>query len=59
MIVTGGDRLNIQLDGKTKDVLGTGIIEGYGLDGMLSRGGGEPQLRGENPRHGRTDPRKL
>lgn len=31
MIVTGGDRLNIQLDGKTKDVLGTGIIEGYGL----------------------------
>lgn len=31
MIVTGGDRLNVQLDGKVEDVFGMGIIEGYGL----------------------------
>ena len=31
MIVTGGDRLNVQLDGKVKEVFGVGIIEGYGL----------------------------
>lgn len=31
MTVTGGDRLNIQLDAKTREVLGVGVIEGYGL----------------------------
>ena len=31
MIVTGGDRLNVQLDGKAKEILGAGVIEGYGL----------------------------
>jgi long-chain acyl-CoA synthetase len=31
MVVTGGDRLNIQLDAKAKAVFGVGVIEGYGL----------------------------
>ncbi len=31
MVVTGGDRLNVQLDAKAKAVLGAGVIEGYGL----------------------------
>ncbi|MDI9370579.1 MAG: long-chain fatty acid--CoA ligase [Synergistaceae bacterium] len=31
MIVTGGDRLNVQLDGKAQAVLGAGVVEGYGL----------------------------
>ena len=31
MIVTGGDRLNVQLDGKAKAMLGAGVVEGYGL----------------------------
>lgn len=31
MTVTGGDRLNVQLDGKAEEVLGAGVIEGYGL----------------------------
>lgn len=31
MIVTGGDRLNVQLDGKAREILGAGVIEGYGL----------------------------
>ena len=30
-VVTGGDRLNIQLDKRCKEYLGVGIIEGYGL----------------------------
>ena len=31
MVVTGGDRLNVQLDAKSKAVLGAGVVEGYGL----------------------------
>lgn len=31
MIITGGDRLNLQLDEKAREVLGVGVIEGYGL----------------------------
>jgi long-chain acyl-CoA synthetase len=31
MAVTGGDRLNVQLDGKVEEVLGAAVIEGYGL----------------------------
>lgn len=31
LIVTGGDRLNVQLDEKVKDAFGVGILEGYGL----------------------------
>ncbi len=31
MVVTGGDRLNVQLDAKAKAVLGAGVVEGYGL----------------------------
>lgn len=30
-VVTGGDRLNIQLDGRCREYLGVGILEGYGL----------------------------
>lgn len=31
MVVTGGDRLNVQLDAKARAVLGAGVVEGYGL----------------------------
>ena len=31
MVVTGGDRLNVQLDDKAREILGAGVVEGYGL----------------------------
>lgn len=31
MVVTGGDRLNTQMDARCKEYLGVGILEGYGL----------------------------
>lgn len=30
-VVTGGDRLNTQMDARSKEYLGVGILEGYGL----------------------------
>ncbi len=30
-VITGGDRLNIQLDARCKEYIGVGIVEGYGL----------------------------
>ena len=31
LVVTGGDRLNVQLDAKAQERLGVGVLEGYGL----------------------------
>ncbi len=31
LIVTGGDRLNVQLDDKVRENMGVGVLEGYGL----------------------------
>ena len=33
LIVTGGDRLNVQLDERVRGVMGVGPLEGYGLTG--------------------------
>ncbi len=30
-VITGGDRLNVQMDARSKEYLGVGILEGYGL----------------------------
>ncbi|MDO5114878.1 MAG: AMP-binding protein [Synergistaceae bacterium] len=30
-VITGGDRLNVQMDERSREYLGVGIIEGYGL----------------------------
>lgn len=30
-VITGGDRLNVQLNARCKEYMGTGILEGYGL----------------------------
>ncbi|MDD4159439.1 MAG: AMP-binding protein, partial [Synergistaceae bacterium] len=30
-VITGGDRLNVQISSRSKEYLGTGILEGYGL----------------------------
>lgn len=31
IVITGGDRLNIQMDARCREYLGVGIVEGYGL----------------------------
>ena len=30
-VITGGDRLNVQMEGRSREYLGVGILEGYGL----------------------------
>ena len=30
-VITGGDRLNVQMEGRCREHLGVGILEGYGL----------------------------
>lgn len=31
VIITGGDKLNVQIDQKVREVMGIGVLEGYGL----------------------------